>query len=94
MGLPNVMEPIHSLFAGSLLFGAFFMVTEPVSGCVKKEAKWAYGFLIGVLWIFIRSFSSFPEATAFAILLGNTFAPLFDEAVMEWENRKKARTPA
>ncbi len=94
MGLPNVMEPIHSLFAGSLLFGAFFMVTEPVSGCVKKEAKWAYGFLIGVLWIFIRSFSSFPEATAFAILLGNTFAPLLDEAVMEWEKRKKASTAA
>lgn len=95
-GVQGVMEPVHSLFSGSLLFGAFFMVTEPVSGCVKKEAKWAYGFLIGALWVFIRSFSGFPEATAFAILLGNTFGPLLDEAAMTWEKmkQKKALTEA
>ncbi len=93
-GVQGVMDPLRNLLAGSLLFGAFFMVTEPVSGCVKKEAKWAYGFLIGILWIVIRSFSSFPEATAFAILLGNTFGPLFDEAVIAMEKRKKARAAA
>ena len=86
---PGVMDPVRGLFAGSLLFGAFFMVTEPVSGCVKKGAKWCYGLLIGSLWIFIRSFSSFPEATAFAILLGNTFGPLLDEAFMELERRRR-----
>ena len=46
--------------------------------------------MLGILWIVIRSFSSFPEATAFAILLGNTFGPLFDEAVTALEQRKKA----
>lgn len=90
----GVMHPAHNLPAGSLLFAAFFMVTEPVSGCVKKQAKWIYGFFIGCLWIVIRSFSSFPEATAFAILLGNTFGPLFDEAVTALEQRKKARVTA
>lgn len=89
-GTPGVMDPVRNLFAGSLLFGAFFMVTEPVSGCVKPQARWVYGFLIGVLWIVIRSFSSFPEATAFAILLGNTFGPLFDEVAIFIEQRKKA----
>ncbi len=94
MDISGVMHPIHSLLAGSLLFATFFMVTEPVSGCAKKEAKWVYGLFIGCLWIVIRSFSSFPEATAFAILLGNTFGPLFDEAVILLEQRKKARTAA
>jgi Na+-transporting NADH:ubiquinone oxidoreductase subunit B len=93
-GVQGVMDPVRNIFAGSLLFGAFFMVTEPVSGCVKKEAKWVYGFLIGVLWIVIRSFSSFPEATAFAILLGNTFGPLFDEAVTILENKRKTGAAA
>lgn len=93
-GIRGVMHPIHSLLAGSLLFATFFMVTEPVSGCMKKEAKWVYGLFIGCLWIVIRSFSSFPEATAFAILLGNTFGPLFDEAVTFLEQRKKARSAA
>jgi Na+-transporting NADH:ubiquinone oxidoreductase subunit B len=93
-GVQGVLDPVRNLFAGSLLFGAFFMVTEPVSGCFKKEARWVYGFVIGSLWILIRSFSSFPEATAFAILLGNTFGPLFDEAVMAMEKRKKAQAEA
>lgn len=93
-GVKGVMDPLHNLLAGSLLFGAFFMVTEPVSGCAKAEAKWVYGFFIGVLWILIRSFSGFPEATAFAILLGNTFGPLFDELAMERDKRRKARAAA
>lgn len=93
-GVPGVLDPIRNLLSGSLLFGAFFMVTEPVSGCVKSKAKLAYGFLIGCLWIIIRSFSGFPEATSFAILLGNTFGPLFDEAVMAWEKRKKTVSQA
>ena len=67
------------------------MVTEPVSGCVKAPAKLLYGFLIGCLWIIIRSFSGFPEATSFAIILGNTFGPLFDEAVIFLEKKKKAQ---
>jgi Na+-transporting NADH:ubiquinone oxidoreductase subunit B len=86
----GVMDPIRNLLTGSFLFATFFMVTEPVSGCAKKQAKWAYGIFIGCLWIIIRSFSSFPEATMFAILLGNTFGPLFDESVTALEQRKKA----
>lgn len=93
-GVQGVIDPVHNLLSGSLLFATFFMVTEPVSGCVKPQAKWAYGLFIGCMWIIIRSFSGFPEATAFAILLGNTFGPLFDEAAMEWDKRKKAQTAA
>ncbi|MDQ7784940.1 MAG: RnfABCDGE type electron transport complex subunit D [Desulfomonilaceae bacterium] len=93
-GVPGVMDPVRNLLAGSLLFAAFFMVTEPVSGCAKIPAKWAYGFLIGCLWIVIRSFSSFPEATSFAILLGNTFGPLFDEVAIMSEQKKKAQAQA
>ncbi len=93
-GVPQVMDPLRNLISGSFLFGVFFMVTEPVSGCVKPMAKIIYGFLIGCLWIIIRSFSGFPEATSFAILLGNTFGPLFDEAAMMWEKKKKTRLQA
>jgi Na+-transporting NADH:ubiquinone oxidoreductase subunit B len=90
-GVPSALDPARNLLSGSLLFGAFFMVTEPVSGCVKNSAKWAYGILIGLLWTIIRTFSGFPEATGFAILLGNTFGPLFDEAATAIERRRKGR---
>lgn len=90
-GAKGVLDPLSNLFSGSLLFAAFFMVTEPVSGCARPTAKIIYGFFIGVLWIIIRSFSSFPEATSFAILLGNTFGPLFDEGIIEYDKWKKAK---
>ncbi|MGD9818974.1 MAG: RnfABCDGE type electron transport complex subunit D [Desulfomonilaceae bacterium] len=91
MGAHQAQDPLRNLLSGSLLFGAFFMVTEPVSGCVRPQAKLIYGFLIGCLWLVIRTFSGFPEATSFAILLGNTFGPLFDEAVTAMEKRKKSQ---
>lgn len=94
MGVPQVMDPMRNLLSGSLLFGAFFMVTEPVSGCAKPVAKILYGFMIGCLWIVIRSFSGFPEATSFAIILGNTFGPLFDEAVMALQKKRKTELQA
>jgi Na+-transporting NADH:ubiquinone oxidoreductase subunit B len=94
MGIPQVMDPMRNLLSGSLLFGAFFMVTEPVSGCAKPVAKILYGFMIGCLWIVIRSFSGFPEATSFAIILGNTFGPLFDEAVMALQKKRKSELQA
>ena len=94
MGLHGVMDPLRNILAGSFLFGAFFMVTEPVSGCARPMAKWAYGLLIGCLWIVIRTFSGFPEATSFAILLGNTFGPLLDQGSVFLEQRKRPLKPA
>ncbi len=70
--------PMQSLLAGSFLFVAVFMATDPVSAPKKKGAQWAYGLLIGATAVTIRSFSLFPEGTSFAVLIGNTFASLFD----------------
>jgi Na+-translocating ferredoxin:NAD+ oxidoreductase RnfD subunit len=74
-------DPIWHLFAGGLLFGAFFMVTDPVSSPSTNEGKWVYGILIGVITILIRNFSGYVEGVMFAILLGNIAAPIIDEMV-------------
>jgi Na+-transporting NADH:ubiquinone oxidoreductase subunit B len=74
-------HPIWHLFAGGLLFGAFFMVTDPVSSPSTNEGKWIYGILIGVITILIRNFSGYVEGVMFAILLGNIAAPIIDEMV-------------
>jgi Na+-transporting NADH:ubiquinone oxidoreductase subunit B len=87
--------PIQALLAGSFLFVAVFMSTDPVSAPKKPAAQWAYGLLIGAVIIVIRTFSLFPEGTSFALLLGNTFASLFDRIVNESAKKKaaKAATP-
>ncbi|MCS5422255.1 MULTISPECIES: RnfABCDGE type electron transport complex subunit D [Psychrilyobacter] len=74
-------NPIYSLFSGSILFLAVFMVTDPVSSPKKNSSLILYGLLIGVFTSLIRTYSLFLEGTSFAILLGNMFAPLFDETI-------------
>lgn len=83
--------PMQSLLAGSFLFVAVFMATDPVSAPKKPAAQWGYGLLIGAVIIVIRTFSLFPEGTSFALLLGNTFASLFDRMVNEAAKKKAAK---
>jgi len=72
--------PWH-LCAGGLLFGAFFMATDPVTSPVTNIGKWFYGGVIGATTVLIRNFTGYVEGVTFAILLGNIVAPIIDEAV-------------
>ena len=74
-------NPIYSLFSGSILFIAVFMVTDPVSSPKKNNSLIVYGLLIGICTSLIRTYSLFSEGTSYAILLGNMFGPLFDETI-------------
>ena len=90
--MPDRAGPVlFNLLSGSILFGAFFMATDPVSGPITRRARWAYGFIIGITTVLIRTFSGFVEGVMFAILLGNTFAPLLDEVVIRASSRRLAR---
>jgi len=81
-GVSQALPELPSLFSGSFLFVAVFMVTDPVTAPKKPEAQWVYGFIVGVTTILVRTFSLFPEGTSFGILMGNTFSALIDEAVI------------
>ncbi len=79
---PDRFGPVSwHLCAGGLLFGAFFMATDPVTGPVTNCGKWFYGAVIGVTTVLIRNFTGYVEGVTFAILLGNIVAPILDEAV-------------
>ena len=89
---PSTVSPtLFNLLSGGLLFGTFFMATDPVSGPVTTTAKWAYGIIIGIVTLIIRSFSGFVEGAMFAILFGNICAPLIDEVVIRVKMRRYAR---
>lgn len=81
-------SPGWHLAAGGLLFGAFFMATDPVTSPSTKAGKWLYGILIGLVAVLIRNFSGYVEGVTFAILLGNIVAPVFDEAVFAIRMRR------
>ena len=71
-------NPIFHLFAGSLLFGAFFYATDVVTSPVTKLGRIIYGSGAGVLTIVIRIFGGFPEGGCYSILLMNAVPPLID----------------
>jgi len=76
--------------AGGLLFGAFFMATDPVSSPVTNTGKWVYGILIGSLTLLIRNLTGYVEGVMFAILIANIVAPLVDEIVFRSRFRRMA----
>ena len=86
---PTAFAPVQfNIVAGGLLFGTFFMATDPVSSPITNPAKWAYGVFIGCVALLIRSLTGYVEGMMFAILLGNVFAPLFDEVVFRARFRR------
>ena len=71
------------LIIGSILFGAVYMATDPVTAAQTNKGKWIYGFLIGFISIMIRVFNpAYPEGVFLAILLMNVFAPTIDHYVI------------
>lgn len=74
--------PIFQILTGGLLFGAFFMATDPVTSPLTFEGKWAFGIMLGLLTVLIRGLTGFVEGVMFAILLMNAMAPLIDTIVI------------
>jgi Na+-transporting NADH:ubiquinone oxidoreductase subunit B len=92
--VPGAPDPLSALLSGSVLFGVFFFITEPVSAPKTRPGKWIYGLLFGALVAVIRVFSVWPAGTMFAVLLANTFAPIIDHAVRTVQARSRSARAA
>jgi len=77
-------SPLVHLLSGACMIGAFFIATDPVSAPAHPHARLLYGACIGTLVYIIRSWGSFPDGVAFAVLLMNLAAPLLDHI---WRGR-------
>lgn len=71
-------NPLFHLFSGGAMLGAFFIATDPVSGCTTPRGKLVFGAGAGLLAYIIRVFGGYPDGVAFAVLLMNLCAPLID----------------
>lgn len=71
-------SPLFHLLSGGAMLGAFFIITDPVSGCTTVRGKLIFGFGAGLLAYIVRVFGGYPDGVAFAVLLMNLSAPLID----------------
>jgi len=83
-GLANLLNPessltvLHHLAGGSLVFGAFFIATDPVTSPLTLRGKVLFGAGVGVFVVMIRLLSNYPEGVVFAVLLMNAMVPLIN----------------
>ncbi|MCB1697527.1 MAG: electron transport complex subunit RsxD [Pseudomonadales bacterium] len=71
-------SPLFHLLSGATMFGAFFIVTDPVTSAVSVRGRLIYGAMVGVLVYTIRVRGNYPDAVAFAVLVMNFAAPFID----------------
>ncbi|WP_054286850.1 RnfABCDGE type electron transport complex subunit D [Gulbenkiania mobilis] len=71
-------SPGFHVLTGATLLGAFFIVTDPVTGPTTPRGQWLFGFLVGALTYLIRVFGGYPDGLAFAVLIFNIAVPLID----------------
>lgn len=71
-------SPVQHLVSGALILGAFFIATDPVSGCASPRGRLIFGAGVAILTLVIRRWGGYPDGVAFAVLLMNMAAPLID----------------
>ena len=89
-------SPLFHWFSGAAMLGAFFIVTDPVTGPTTPVGRLIFAGLAGLLTYLIRVFGGYPDGVAFAVLIMNLAAPFIDQytqpAVFGQKNRAKVKT--
>ena len=69
---------IYQLSLGGLMFGAVFMLTDPVTGPTAPFGKSLIGVIAGLLTVLIRVKGGYPEGVMFSIAICNLISPAID----------------
>ncbi|MHC8307104.1 RnfABCDGE type electron transport complex subunit D [Pseudomonas sp. PB3P13] len=80
-------SPLFHLLTGATMVGAFFIVTEPVSGAKSPGARLMFGVGVGLLTYLIRTWGGYPDGVAFAVLLMNLGVPALDRMIASRSER-------
>lgn len=75
----NIMEMwLYQMLSGGAVFGAVFMITDPVTSPTSKFGRVAFAGIAGCIAALIRVCGAYPEGVAFSILIANMLAPCID----------------
>jgi len=71
-------NPGFHLFGGATILCAFFIATDPVSAATSPKGRLVFGIGIGFLIYCIRTWGSYADGVAFAVLIMNMAVPAID----------------
>lgn len=72
------LSPLQQVFTGSVILGAFFVATDPVTASSTPRGRLLYAAGIGLITLVIRRWGAYPDGVGFAVLLMNMAVPLID----------------
>ena len=72
------LSAMTHLFSGGAMLAAFFIATDMVTSPTSAKGQFIFGLCCGLLIWLIRTFGSYPEGVAFAVLIMNATTPLID----------------
>ena len=78
-GIPGfIWYPVLHLILGGVVFGAFFMLTDPVTSPTSAAGRTIFALGAGILTVLIRLTGNLPEGCLYSILLMNMMTPLIE----------------
>ncbi len=73
---------LFNVVSGTLLLGAFFAATDPVTSPLSRRGRWTYGGALGVLTFLLRFFGTLGDGVAVSIVLCNALVPIIDMSTL------------
>lgn len=70
---------LYSILTGGAMFGAVFMLTDPVTNPTTRAGKIVFASIAAVITIVIRYYANLPEGVLFSILFANMLTPIIDK---------------
>lgn len=78
-------DAFFSLFLGQLMFAAFFVATDPISGPQTSKGKILYSIGIALITVVIRGLANAAEGVVYAIIIMNAVSPMLEKSPSEVE---------
>ena len=82
---------VTHILSGGLLFGAVFMLTDPVTAPTSPLGKIIYVIGAATLTVIIRVFGALPEGVVFSIILMNLAVPVITSLIKGKTNAKMGK---
>ncbi|MBP3853030.1 MAG: RnfABCDGE type electron transport complex subunit D, partial [Erysipelotrichaceae bacterium] len=78
-GIPGFLwYPVLHLLMGGVLFGAFFMLTDPVTSPTSPAGRTLFALGAAIFTVLIRLCGNLPEGCLYSILLMNMCTPMIE----------------
>ena len=76
----GILYPLYHVLTGGAIFGAVFMLTDPVTNPTSVSGRIIFALGAGILTVLLRLMSNMPEGVVFSILLMNSLTPVIESA--------------